>query len=135
MARKLLAGGASKYELEPSRKGIFRVIRREMLIGLPVLYGLAYLVAAIVTPFIAGTLATSTVSLVAGTEVAVEDSSFNLFTGSLALIDFTIQDPDAPDENLIAIPEVKINVGMLPLVSNRVVLNSVIIADAELHVK
>jgi len=135
LARKLLAGGAGKYELEPSRKRIFRVIRREMLIGLPVLYGFAYVIAAIVVPFFAGTLATSTVSLVAGTEVAVENSSFNLFTGSLVLIDFTIQDPDAPDENLIAIPKVEVNAGMLPLVSNRVVLNSVVIADAELHVK
>lgn len=135
LAQKLLAGGASKYDLESSRKGVFRVIRREMLIGLPVLYALAYLVAAIVVPFFAGTLATSTVSLVAGTEVAIEDSSFNLFTGGLTLVDFTIQDPDVPDENLIVIPEVRVDAGMLPLASNRVVLNSVVIADAELHVK
>ena len=135
LARKLLAGGVSKYELEPSRKGVFRIIRREMLIGLPVLYGLAYLIAAIVVPFFAGTMATSTVSLVVGTEVAVEDSSFNLFTGGLTLSDFTIQDPDAPDENLIVIPEVKVDAGILPLISNRVVLNSIVIADAELHVK
>jgi|GEM_PF-613313 uncharacterized protein (TIGR03546 family) len=135
LAQKLFAGGPNKYELEPSRKGVFRVIRREMIIGLPVLYGFAYLVAAIVIPFFAGTLAMSSVSLVAGTEVAVEDSSFNLFTGGLTLTDFTIQDPDAPDENLIVIPEVRVDTGLLALISNRVVLNSVIIADAELHVK
>ncbi len=135
LARKLLAGGISKYELAPSRKGVFRLIRREMLIGLPILYALAYLIAAIVVPFFAGTLATSTASWVVGAEVAVADSSFNLFTGGLILSDFTIQDPEVPEENLIVIPELRVDTGMLPLISKRVVFNSVVIADAELHVK
>ncbi len=135
LARRLLAGGATKYEVKPPPKGIFRFIRREMLIGLPVLYVVAYLIAAIVVPFFAGTLATSTASWVVGSEVAVSDSSFNLFTGSLTLSNLTIQDPEVPDEDLVVIPELKLDAGMLPLISKRVVFNSVVIADAELHVK
>jgi len=135
LARKLLAGGASKYELESSRKGVFRIIRRGMLVGLPVLYAFAYLIAALVVPFFAGTVATSSASWAVGAEVAVSDSSFNLLTGGLTLSEFTIQDPEVAEENLIVIPEVKVDVGMLPLISKRVVLNSVVIADAELHVK
>ncbi|MBE0634921.1 TIGR03546 family protein [Candidatus Bipolaricaulota bacterium] len=135
LAQRVLAGGTTKYESAPPPRGIFRVIRREMLIGLPILYAVAYLVAAIVIPFFAGTAATSTVSWVVGTDVAVSDSSFNLLTGGLTLSDFTIQDPDAPDENLIAVPELKVDVGLMPLVADRLVLNSVVIADAELHVK
>ena len=106
-----------------------------MLIGLPILYATAYLIAALVVPFFAGTLATSTASWLVGSEVAVSDSAFNLFTGGLTLTELTIQDPKAPDENLIAIPELKVDAGMLPLISKRVVFNSVVIADAELHVK
>ncbi|MCK5585891.1 DUF748 domain-containing protein, partial [Candidatus Bipolaricaulota bacterium] len=49
--------------------------------------------------------------------------------------EFTIQDPEAPDENLVVIPELKVDAGMLSLISKRVVFNSVVIADAELHVK
>jgi len=135
LTRRLLAGGSAKYEIKPPPKGAFRFIRREMLIGLPVLYAVAYLIAAVVVPFFAGTLATSTASWVVGSEVAVSDSAFNLFTGGLTLTDLTIQDPKVPDENLIAIPELKVDVGMLPLISKRVVFNSVVIADAELHVK
>ena len=135
LTRKLLVGGAAKYEIKPPPKGVFRFIRREMLIGLPVLYAVAYLIAAVVVPFFAGTLATSTASWVVGAEVAVSDSSFNLFTGSLTLTDFTIQDPEVPDENLITIPELKVDAGMLPLISKQVVFNSVVIADVELHVK
>ena len=135
LARRFLAGGAAKYEVKPLPKGIFRFIRREMVIGLPVLYIVAYLIAALVVPFFAGTLTTSTASWVVGSEVAVSDSAFNLFTGGLTLSDLTIQDPEVPDENLVVIPELKLDAGMLPLISKRVILNSVVIADAELHVK
>jgi len=135
LAQRFLVGGTTKYESTPPPRGIFRILRREMLIGLPLLYAVAYLVAAMVVPFFAGTAVTSTVSWVVGTEVAVSDSSFNLLTGGLTLSDFTIQDPEAIDENLIAIPELKVDVGLMPLVADRLVLNSVVIADAELHVK
>ena len=134
-ARKFFAGGERKYELPSSRRGVFRIIRREMLIGLPILYVLAYFVAAMVVPFFAGTAATSAVSWAVGTEVAVSDASFNLLTGGLTLSDFTIQDPEALDENLVVIPELKVDVGLMPLIADRVVLNSVVIADAQLHVK
>lgn len=135
LARKLVTGGATKYELKPPPTGIFRFIRREMLIGLPVLYMAAFLIAAVIVPFFAGTVATSTASWLVGAEVTVSDSKFNLFTGGLTLTDLTIQDPQAPDENLIVIPKLTVDAGMLPLISNRVVFNSVLIADAELHVK
>ena len=135
LARRFLTGGEAKYEIKPPPRGFFRFIRREMLIGLPAMYATAYLLAAIVIPFFAGTVATSTASLVVGSEVAVSDSSFSLFTGGLVLTDFTIQDPKAPEENLISIPELVVDTGMLPLISKRVVLNSVVIADATLHVK
>ena len=135
LLRKFLAGGEAKYEVTPPPRGLFRFIRREMLIGLPVLYAMAYLVAALVIPFFAGTLATSTASLMVGSEVAVSDSSFNLFTGGLTLTDFTVQDPKVPEENLISIPALEFDAGMLPMLSKRMVFNSVVIADAELHVK
>jgi len=135
LARRLLAGGEASYTGMPRRKGVFRVLRREMLIGLPILYALAYLVAALVVPFFAATLATSTASWAVGSEIAASDSSFNLFTGRLTLSDVTVQDPDTPDENLLVIPEMTIDAGILPLVSRRVVFNSLEIANVELHVK
>ncbi|MFC2079415.1 TIGR03546 family protein [Candidatus Bipolaricaulota bacterium] len=135
LARRFLAGGATKYEVKQPPHGVFRFIRREMLIGLPVLYAVGYLIAAIIIPFFAGTLVTSTASWVVGSEVAVSESAFNLFTGGLTLKGFTIQDPEVVTENLVAIPELKVDVGIVPLLSKRMVFNSVVIADAELHVK
>lgn len=135
LARKFLAGGEAKYMTTSAPRGLFRLIRREMLIGLPVLYAASYLIAAAVVPFFAGTVATSTTSLVVGSDVTVSDASFSLFTGGLVLTDFTIQDPKVPEENLVSIPELVVDTGMLPLLSKRVVLNSVVIADAALHVK
>jgi len=71
LARRLLAGGKAKYETKAPPRGPFRFIRHEMLIGLPILYALCYLLAALIVPFFAGTLTTSTVSWVVGSEVAV----------------------------------------------------------------
>jgi len=135
LARRFLAGGEAKYETKPPPRGPFRYVRREMLIGLPILYAICYLLAAVVVPLFAGTLTTSTASWVVGSEIAVEDTSFSLFTGGLTLSGFSVQDPQALDENLVEIPSIELDVGMMHLLSKRVVFNRVVIADASLHVK
>jgi uncharacterized protein (TIGR03546 family) len=133
--RWLLVGGEAKYETKAPPRGPFRFIRREMLIGVPIVYALCYLFAAFLVPLFAGTLATSTASWVIGSEVAAEHSSFNLFTGELVLDGLIIQDPHTPDENLVEIPSLTLDAGMVPLLAKRVVFNRVVIADVSLHVK
>jgi len=135
LARRFLAGGAAKYEAKPPSRGPFRYVRKEMLIGLPAVYAVCYLLAALIVPLFAGTVATSTASWVVGSEAAAADSSFNLFTGGLVLHDFVIQDPNAPDENLIEVPRLTLDAGMIPLLAKRVVFNNVVIADASVRVK
>jgi len=132
--RRLFAGGEAKYDTGAGPKGCFRVVRKEMLIGLPIAYALAYLLAAVAVPFFAGTLATTTASWAVGADVSVTDSSFNLLTGGLVLSDLTVQDPKALDENLIVVPEISVDAGLLALISKRVVFNRVTISDATLHV-
>ncbi len=134
LVRKLFAGGDARYGAGAGPKGVFRIVRREMVIVLPVLYALAYLLAAVIVPFFAGTLATTAASWAVGADVSVSDSSFNLFTGGLVLSDLAVQDPKAPNENLIMVPEITVDAGMLALVSKRVVFNRVSISDAALHV-
>ena len=135
LARRFLAGGDAKYETVPPPRGPFRVIRKGALIGLPVLYTACYLLAAVIVPFFAGTIATSTASWIVGSEVAAEDAEFNLFTGVLTLSGLSVQDPKQRDENLVEIPSLTLDVGISPLLSKRVVFNRVVIADATLHVK
>ena len=67
--------------------------------------------------------------------MVVRESSFSLFTGSLTLDDLAVQNPNAPDENLLEIPRLTVNAGMIPLLSKRVVFDNVVIANASLHVK
>jgi len=76
-----------------------------MLIGHPAVYAVCYLHAALIVPFLAGT------------EVAVQDSSFSLFTASLRLDGFVVQDPNVPEESLLEIPRPTLDAGMLPLLS------------------
>jgi len=133
--RRLFAGGEAKYLAPASRWGIFRIVRKEMLIGIPILYAVCYLLAALIVPFLAADATTSAASWVVGTDVAIEDASFNLFSGTLGVQVLSIQDPRQQDENLVAIPEVSINLGLVPLLSGRVVFDRVAIADVSLHVK
>ncbi len=135
LARRLLTGGEAKYAVTTPPHGLFRYVRREMLIGLPIVYAVCYLLAALIVPLFAGTIATSTASWVVGADVTVQESAFNLLTGDLTLDDLHVQDPNEPDENLIEIPRLTLDAGMLPLLSKRVVFNRVAIADVSLHVK
>ncbi len=135
LVRRFLAGGEAKYETKALPRGPFRYVRREMLIGLPIVYAVCYLLAALIVPFLAGTIATSTASWVVGSEVATQDSSFNLFTGGLVLENLVVQDPNAPEENLVEIPRLTLDAGMVPLLAKRVVFNNIVIADASVHVK
>jgi len=133
-ARRLLAGGEAKYEAKPVPRGVFRIVRRGMFIGVPIVYAVAYLLAAVIVPVFAGPVATSTASWIVGSEVAISDSSFSLFTGTLTLADLEIQDPNTPSENLIEIPEIMLDAGLIHLVEDRVIFDRVRIADASLHV-
>ena len=132
--RWLFVGGEAKYETAKSPRGVFRYIRREALVILPLLYLVCYLVAAVVVPFFAGRIATSAASYVVGGEVAVKDSSFDLFTGRLDLTDLSVQDAAKPEENVVEVSSLILDAGMLPLLEKRVVFNSVEIGDMYLHV-
>jgi len=132
--RWALAGGEAKYETGRSPRGVLRFVRREGLIALPAAYVVCYLLAAFLVPIFAGTLATSTASWIVGSEVAVTDSTFNLFSGRLRLTELSVQDPKSPTENLLEIPAITLDAGMAPLIAKRVVFDDVIIADAKLHV-
>ena len=132
--RWLFVGGEAKYESAKSPRGVFRYIRREALIIIPLIYVACYLLAAVVVPFFAGRIATSAASYVVGGEVAVEKSSFSLFTGRLGLEGLSVQDPGKLEENVLEIPSFTLDAGMLPLLEKRVVFNAIEIGDAYLHV-
>jgi len=133
--RFFLTGGEAKYEHGKTPWGPFRYVRREMLIILPIVYAFCYLIAAVVVPFFAGRLAISAASFVVGGDVAVEESSFSLFTGRLDLEGFSVQDPGKPEEDVLEIPSLTLDAGMLPLLEKRVVFNNVRIDEAFLHVE
>jgi len=70
-----------------------------------------------------------------GGDVAVEESSFSLFTGRLDLEGFSVQDPGKPEEDVLEIPSLTLDAGMLPLLEKRVVFSNVRIDEAFLHVE
>ena len=132
--RWLFVGGEAKYENAKVPWGPFRYIRREMLVILPLIYVACYLLAAVLVPFFSGRIATSAASYIVGGEVSVEKSSFSLFTGKLALEGFSVQDAAKPEENVLEIPSLTLDAGMIPLLESRVVFNGVEIGDVYLHV-
>ncbi len=132
--RWLFVGGKPKYESTKAPRGVFRYIRRDALVILPLVYVVCYLLAALIVPFFSGTIAISAASYVIGGEVAVKDSSFNLFTGRLNLTGLSVQDPNEPQENILEVPSFTLDAGMIPLLEKRVVFNAIALDDAYMHV-
>jgi hypothetical protein len=130
----LFVGGKQKYESTNSPQGLFKYIRKEALVILPLVHVISYLLAALIVPFFSGTIATSAASYIIGGEVAVNESSFNLFTGRLDLKGLSVQGPNKPQENVLEIPSLTLDAGIIPLLEKRVVFNSVEIAEAYMHV-
>ncbi len=129
-----LAGGEAKF-VQPRRRGLLRYVRREMLVGLPLLYLLMYLLAGAIIPFLTTTIITKAGTVLVGSEVAVERSSFNLFTGRLTVRGLAVQNPSLKEENVMVIPELAIDVGVLPLLSRRVVFNEGAIREIRFNVR
>jgi len=132
--RWLIAGGEAKF-LHPKRRGLSRYIRREMLIGLPLLYLLAYLLAGAIVPFLTNTIITKAGTVLVGSEIAVERSSFNLFSGRLTVNGLAVQNPKRKEENVMAVSELVIDVGILPLLSRRVLFNEGAIRELSFNVR
>lgn len=135
LLRWLVGGGEAKFKRARKRPHLFRYIRKEMLIGLPLLCLIAYLLAGIIVPFLATGIVTRASSAVVGSEVSVEDTSFNLFTGRLTLQNLTVQNPERTGENVMQIPEMAIDVGMLPLLEARLVFNEGLAKEINFNVK
>ena len=130
----LIAGGEARF-LQPRRRGLFRYVRREMLVGLPLLYLLAYLLAGAIVPFLTNVIITKAGTVLVGSEVSVERSRFNLFTGRLTVEGLAVQNPQEKSEDVMAASELVIDVGLLPLLGRRVVFNEGAIKELRFHVR
>lgn len=132
--RWLLAGGEAKF-LRPRRRGLFRYLRREMLVGLPLLYLAAYLLAGAIVPFFTTAILTRAGTVLVGSEVAVEQSRFNLFTGRLTVEGLTVQNPQAREEDVMVVSELVVDVGILPLLSKKIIFNEGSIRELQFNVR
>ncbi|MFQ6034004.1 MAG: TIGR03546 family protein, partial [Candidatus Bipolaricaulia bacterium] len=130
----LIAGGEAKF-LAPKRRGLFRYLRREMLVALPLLYLAAYLIAGAIVPFLTDTIITRAGTVLVGSRVTVERSRFNLFTGRLTVQGLEVRDPKKRSEDVMAVSELMIDVGILPLLSRRVLFNEGAIRELSFNVR
>jgi uncharacterized protein (TIGR03546 family) len=130
----LFTGGEARF-LAPRRRGLFRYLRREMLIGLPLLYLILYLLAGAIVPFFTNVIITQAGTVLVGSEVSVERSRFNLFTGRLAVEGLAVQNPQEKSEDVMAASELVIDVGILPLLGRRVIFNEGAIKELRFHVR
>jgi len=131
----LIMGGGVRFRDAPPKRGPARVIRPWSLIAVPSLALLVYGIGALAAPwFIDGVVARGT-STVAGTDVEVESASLNALTGRLSLRGLSVRDPSDADTNMLELAELTGDLGMIPLLSKRTVLNEVRIGEIRLHVK
>jgi len=135
LARWAALGGEAKFDRAKARPFIFRIVRWQMLIVLPLAYGLIYVGSAYAVPFFAEQLVTQPPALLLGTQVDVAQARFDPLTGQLVFADFTVVDPKAPDERLVVVGQATLDIGLVGLMQRRAVINRASVDAIELHVK
>lgn len=128
-------GGEAKFERAKPRPLLLRIVRWQMLIVLPLIYGLGYVGSAYAVPFFAKLLVTQPTALVLGTQVDVAQARFEPLTGQLVFDDFSVVDPKAPAEHLLRVGQATMDIGLVGLMQRRAVINRASVASIELHVK
>lgn len=134
-ARWLLVGGEAKFQEVKARAFPFRIVRWQMLIGLPLIYGAIYVVSAYTVPFFAEQLVTRPAALVLGAEVNVAAARYDPLSGKISFNDFVVADPKNSGENLLVIGRASVDIGLVGLLQRRVLINRASLGAVQLHVK
>lgn len=133
--RWLTVGGEAQFDRAKPRAWPLRVLRWQALVALPLLGALAYVAAAAIVPHFAATLVTAPTGWVLGTQAEVVQARFDPLSGRLSFSDFSVVDPKAPDEHLLVVGQVSLEVGLVGLMEKRVVIHQASAASILLHVK
>ena len=131
----LVMGGGVRFRDAPPKRGLARVVRPWSLVALPVLAFVIYGIGALAAPWLMDDVVVRGTSTVAGTDVNLESASLNALTGRLSLHGLSVQDPNDADANMMEMAELTGDLGLIPLLSKRAVLNEVRIGEIRLHVK
>lgn len=131
----LVMGGGLRFRDAPPKRGWQRAIRPGSWVALPLLALSVYGIGAVAAPWFIDDVVVRGTSAVARTDVDVRSASLNALTGRLSLRGLRVQDPSKPDTSMVEMAELTGDLGMLPLLSRRTVLNEVRIGEVQLHVK
>ena len=131
----LVMGGGVRFRDAPPKRGLGRVVRPGALLAVPTLALLIYGMGALAAPWVVDDVVMRGASAVAGTEVGVESASLNALTGRLSLQGVRVRDPNEAEANMLEVAELTGDLGMIPLLSQRTVLNVVRIGEVRLHVQ
>ena len=142
VALRLLLGGApaapapAHPRARARARSSWRVVRVPALVALLIaaLLG-AGVVARVAPPLVQGALARGA-SWVVGGEVRVEGVEASALTGRLRVGTLEVQNPNKPEEDVLRVRSVALDVGVLPLLmSRRLVFDEIAVGEVELHVK
>ncbi len=133
--RWLAVGGEAKFEDAKKRALPFRILRWQMLVAIPIIYGLIYVGSAYAIPFFATNLVTVPTALVLGTDVGVAEASYDPINGQLTFNDFNVTDPKDPSQNLMVVGKTSLDIGLVGLLQKRAVINRASVESIELNVK
>lgn len=133
--RWLAVGGEAKFEDARKKALPFRILRWQMLVAIPIIYGLIYVGSAYAVPFFASNLVTAPTALVLGTDVGVAEATYDPLNGQLTFNDFNVVDPKNPDQNLMVVGRASLDIGLVGLMQKRAVINRASVETIELNVK
>lgn len=131
----LLMGGGVRFHSAPKRIWLFRCVRKQALVVVPLAYLVVYGVIAILAPFVIDGVIARGATLVVGGEVSVARATANAFSGRLVLKRLSIQNPNRKGENVVEIREIVADLSMLDLASRRVVFDEIAIGEVFMNIR
>ncbi len=129
-------GGRTYFrEKAPSKRRVFRVMRKESLWLFPSVCMLTLLLLALLVPLFMSQIVARAATYLMGGEVILQSVSFNSFTGRLVVPKLIIQNPSKKEEDILMLGDLVLDVDLPALLSKRLVINEASVNEIAFNVR
>jgi len=130
----LIMGGGVRFRTAKKPFWLFRYVRKEALVAVPLAYLALYGIVALIIPFLVDEVIARGATLILGGEVSVERANANALTGRLVLEGLTVQNPKRPEE-VFRVREVVVDLSIFGILSRRVTFDEIAVGEVFLNIR
>lgn len=131
----LIMGGGVRFRTPQKPFWLFRYVRKQALVAIPLMYLAIYVIVALIAPFLVDEVIARGATLLVGGEVSVERAGASALTGRLVLEGLTVQNPKRRGEDVFRVREVVADLSLFGLLGRRVIFDEMVIGEVFLNIR